>query len=123
MDKETKRRRAELLRLQTEIQENHCSACTRPPSSCSGCQFGQELRTIGFGLDQALSPRRVRKNGYIIPAITDEAKAIAKSNGIPITALRTRVQQLMWPLERAITEPIDENKRHKGDKKCTRKKI
>ncbi|GEM_PF-5340736 len=122
MDKETKARRAALLRMQVEIEETHCKTCPRRPgeiasmSGCEVCTFGKELRTIGNALIAAVGPRRTAQKGHVIPVITDEVIVRARANDITLSALKTRVQQLMWPIEKAVTQPLDKSKRHNRKK-------
>lgn len=119
MDNETKARRRELLRMQTEIEEQQCADCPDAPGrsdnakACTTCPYGMELMTIGHGLDQALGPRRGGHTQVVAPALTDEVIARAAANDIPKEILRIRVQQLYWPLEKAVTQPVDTSKRHK----------
>lgn len=68
--------------------------------------------TIGNGLDQALGPRRGCKNIGAVPVLTDEVVAKAEANRISKKTLRIRVQQLLWPLEKATTHPVDTTKQH-----------
>jgi hypothetical protein len=45
--------------------------------------------------------------------ITDEVKATAEKNGIPIGTLKTRVYLYKWDVKRAMTEPVHKQFRRK----------
>ena len=45
---------------------------------------------------------------------TKEQEEIAANNGIPYKTVYHRVYEYKWPIERAITEPVNESKRSRG---------
>lgn len=78
--------------------------------------FFNRIKQYGVTPEKAATTPPLQKWGWTkkVHVLTPELRETAAKNGISKGALNYRVYGLKWPVERAITEPINASKRKKG---------
>lgn len=117
MNEETKARRRELLRMQTEIEQQQCADCPVAPGregntrTCLNCVHGKVLLGIGKQLDRTIKDSRAGTREPAVALMTKEMIIAARKNGISEMTLSKRIYTLKWPAQRAVSEPVKSFKR------------